>query len=103
METDAFKYSYKTKLRENLGLTVYNCGFQKCTPGYSWGPGYRDHFLIHYVVSGKGVYAMDGKQYEIRAGDAFYCTPNRSIHYWADMTTLGSITGSASTAPRQSG
>lgn len=85
METDAFKYSYKTKLRENLGLTVYNCGFQKCTPGYSWGPGYRDHFLIHYVVSGRGVYAMDGKQYEIQAGDAFYCTPNRSIHYWADM------------------
>lgn len=84
MMQDFFKHSYKNTSRESLALTVYNCGFQKCTSGYSWGPGYRDHYLIHYVVSGKGHYTLDGVSYEIKAGDAFFSPPDRSIHYWAD-------------------
>ena len=84
MVQDAFKHSYKNASRENLALTVYNCGFQRCTSGYSWGPGYRDHFLIHYVVSGKGHYTLDGDSYTIGPGDAFFSPPRHAIHYWAD-------------------
>ena len=55
--TDTFKNSYKVKEKETVSLSVYNVGFQKCEPRYQWGPGVRDHYLIHYIVSGKGIYA----------------------------------------------
>ena len=84
MENDSFKYSYKTTLRENLGLTVYNCGYQKCTPGHSWGPAVRDHHIIHLVISGSGVFRTGGREYHLSSGDAFFCPPNQVLHYWAD-------------------
>ena len=53
MEQD-FKYSFKVPEHVELSLTVYNVGFQKCAPEYGWGPGVRDHYLLHYIVSGRG-------------------------------------------------
>ncbi len=54
MPDSIFKHSFKATLRENMGLSVYNCGYQKCEPLYSWGPAVRDHYLIHYIASGNG-------------------------------------------------
>ena len=50
-----FKNSYKSD-GAVLPLSVKNVGFQQCTPGYRWGAGVRDHYLIHYVVSGRGTF-----------------------------------------------
>ena len=36
--------------KELVSLSVYNVGFQKCDPLYQWGPGIRDHYLIHYII-----------------------------------------------------
>ncbi len=84
MENSVFKHSYKTQLRENLGLSVFNTGRQRCTPSYTWGPAVRDHYLIHYVVSGKGTLCTGGKSYDIIAGDAFLITPDKLVSYTAD-------------------
>ena len=48
----SYKHSYKTG--ENLlnSLSVYNVGYQKCDPEYQWGPGVRDHYCIHHILSG---------------------------------------------------
>lgn len=43
-------------------------GYQRCAPLYQWGPGIRDHYLIHYVVSGRGYYETGGNTYELNAG-----------------------------------
>ena len=42
-----YKNSYKVSEKELVSLSVYNVGFQKCDPLYQWGPGIRDHYLIH--------------------------------------------------------
>ena len=55
-----FKHSFKASQRPALSLMVYNVGFQKCPPDYGWGPGVRDHFLLHYIVSGHGTYESGG-------------------------------------------
>ena len=81
---DEFKSSNKVKERSVVSLSVYNVGNQKCTPGYEWGPGIRDHYLIHYVSSGKGTYTVHGITYELEAGDAFLVRPNTEISYRAD-------------------
>ena len=51
---DQYKNSYKATAKELVSLSVYNVGYQLCDAGYQWGPGIRDHYLIHYVISGKG-------------------------------------------------
>ena len=56
---DQYKNSYKATAKELVSLSVYNVGYQLCDAGYQWGPGIRDHYLIHYVISGKGTYEVN--------------------------------------------
>lgn len=81
--TRDFKHSFKAADRPELSLVVYNAGFQKCPPGYGWGPGIRDHFLIHYILSGRGHCQVGEDQWELGAGDAFLVRPEETAHYQA--------------------
>lgn len=78
-----YKNSYKVSEKELVSLCVYNVGFQKCAPGYQWGPGIRDHYLIHYIISGQGDYSANGKSYSLGPGDTFLAYPNTEITYTA--------------------
>jgi AraC-like DNA-binding protein len=80
---DTFKLSNKVQHLSAISLSVHNVGRQKCTPGYSWGPGIRDHYLIHYISSGSGTYRTGGKTYVLQAGDAFLAYPDTEICYQA--------------------
>ncbi len=84
MPADAFKYSLKPGIRETLGLTVYNSGYQQCTPNHSWGPAVRDHYLIHLVMSGRGTLHTDGQIIPVSAGEAFITRPSKIVYYVAD-------------------
>ena len=55
--TETFKNSYKTTEKNLVSLSVYNVGYQKCEPEYQWGPGIRDHYCIHHILSGSGYYS----------------------------------------------
>lgn len=83
-QQDFFKHSFKSKARENLGLTVYNSGFQKCPSGYTWGPALRDHYLIHYIVLGRGSYTVEGQTHSLGAGDLFFVYDSQVVSYRAD-------------------
>lgn len=80
-----YKSSYKVAEKELVSLSVYNVGFQKCQPGYQWGPGIRDHFLIHFILSGKGVYRVNKESYFLTSGDLFLVSPNTEVLYQADQ------------------
>ena len=79
-----FKDSFYSTIRENLGLTVYNTGIQQCAPNHKWGPALRDHFLMHYVVSGKGTFTTEKERYSICAGEIFLIYPSQLVSYCAD-------------------
>ena len=83
MET--FKVSNKVREKSMMALSVYNVGRQQCTPGYKWGPGIRDHYLIHYITGGKGVYTVGDRARSISAGDVFIVFPGMEISYQADQ------------------
>lgn len=85
MASGIFKHSYKTKTRESLPIAVYNSGRQQCEPGYTWGPGVRDHFLVHHVISGCGSYTAAGITYTVKAGDTFIVYPSVIVTYQADL------------------
>ena len=84
MDQNSFKYSYKTKTKENLSIAVYNTGIQQCESGHCWGPGLRDHYLLHYVISGKGLYTCKDTTYHVQAGDLFVVFPNQVVSYRAE-------------------
>lgn len=79
-----YKDSYIAARKELVSLSVYNVGKEKCDSLHQWGPGIRDHYLIHYVISGKGYYMVNGKTYTISSKEAFIIYPNTEISYVAD-------------------
>ena len=36
-----------------MDLTLYQYGYEACDPLHSFGPFVRNHYLFHYVISGK--------------------------------------------------
>lgn len=82
--SDSYKNSYQAPDRELVSLSVYNTGYQKCLPNHQWGPGIRDHFLLHHVISGKGYYKLKDTLYELKKGDTFLVYPFDEVSYYAD-------------------
>lgn len=66
------------------GIAISNCGGEQCRPGYTYGPAIRDHFLIHFVASGKGVLRTAEGEYSICAGQGFIIFPDEITVYSAD-------------------
>ncbi len=66
------------------GTAVYYCGQMRCPPGHSWGPSMRDHYLLHYIHSGKGTYHCAGRSYQLGAGHSFLLFPGVPGSYQAD-------------------
>ena len=67
------------------GSRVFNCGGEQCAPGHTYGPAVRDHYLIHFVASGRGTLYADGRAYSIEAGQGFIIFPDEITTYGADL------------------
>lgn len=52
-------------------------GFSQCTPGH-----YNDYptldFLLHYIVSGKGKFFVNGETHNLSAGNVFIIHPHQN-------------------------
>ncbi len=66
------------------GLNPVQFGQEECAPGHSFGPAVRDHWLLHYVVSGCGMFERGGKLHTVNAGDIFVIEPYTETYYEAD-------------------
>ena len=83
-----YKYSYKVGDNLLSSLSVYNVGYQQCGPEQQWGPGIRDHYCIHHIISGKGTYVADKKVYHLGEGDSFILYPDTEVKYYADRKSV---------------
>lgn len=66
-----------------IDLTLYQFGYEKCKPYHSFGPYKRNHYLFHYVLSGKGTF-LAKNDYHIGAGEGFLICPDLVTSYCAD-------------------
>ena len=74
-------------IADNLGHTdlyVYQCGMEQCPCGHAYGPAVRDHYLIHYIHSGKGIFKIGDTIYQLKAGSGFLICPDIITFYKAD-------------------
>lgn len=72
-----------------IDLNLFQYGYEKCDPLHSYGPAKRNHFLFHYVISGKGVLRAsnsDGvdQEYSIGENQGFLILPGQVTTYTAD-------------------
>ena len=78
----AYKLEFQTEQSGNLILNC--CGCSKTEPLHSFGPAVRPHYLIHFVLSGKGKFTIAGKTYPLEAGYGFLIEPDQLTFYEAD-------------------
>ena len=68
---------------ENL-LRPINHGEEQCKPNHYWGAGVRANYLIHYVISGTGVYYVGANKFTLKQGQIFVIFPGSIVKYQAD-------------------
>ena len=67
-----------------VDMNLFQVGWEKCKPLHQFGPAIRNHFLFHYVISGKGQLHTNNTYYPIHAGQGFLLCPGQSSTYYAD-------------------
>lgn len=65
-------------------IKIYYCGREVCAPSHSYGPSVRTHYLMHFVLKGKGTYCVRGNKYDVHKHQAFLIRPYESTLYFAD-------------------
>lgn len=76
------KYTFKQP--DNTDLNLNNCGLEDCSPLHRWGPGMRDHYLVHIVLAGQGVYKSPAGIFRLSAGQGFLISPSEIVEYVPD-------------------
>lgn len=70
---------------DTVDLSIDFYGYEDCAPSYSFGPAIREHYIIHYITKGKGVFYYKDKEIPLSAGDLFLLKPNEKTFYQADQ------------------
>lgn len=67
-----------------VDLNLYQFGWERCTPLHQFGPAIRNHFLFHYINSGKGKLETSEQTFFLKAGQGFLLCPGQVSSYFAD-------------------
>ncbi len=78
----AYKLLFSTE--ESDDLYVYCCGLSQTLANHSFGPALKPHFMIHFVMSGKGNFTIGGNNYPLEKGYGFLIGPDELAYYVSD-------------------
>lgn len=65
-------------------LFVNCCGCSRTEPLHSFGPAQKPHYLIHFVLSGRGNFSIRNKEYSLEPGYGFLIPPEELVFYQSD-------------------
>lgn len=68
-----------------VDLNLYQFGWERCAPLHSFGPYVRNHYLFHYVISGRGVLLANDREYPVQPCQGFLIYPGQVTSYAADQ------------------
>ena len=83
-------FSFSLFPNENfLDLRLYQYGWEQCAPLHSYGPSVRNHYLFHYVISGRGQLDSNDQdgvthKYSLSPDQGFLICPGQVNTYQAD-------------------
>lgn len=78
----AYKLEFDSE--KSGGLYVNCCGCSQTEPLHSFGPAVKPHYLIHYILKGKGLFRLQDREYHLEAGHGFLIEPDELAFYQAD-------------------
>lgn len=88
-ETKPFDVRYPWELHynkyiENAQLSIYESGWQHCSPGYKYGPARWGYFLLHFIENGRGTLTVNHTSYKLSRNQVFLTLPDTDTTYTAD-------------------
>ena len=66
------------------GFNPLQVGHQSCEKNWSYGPGVRPYWLLHFIHRGKGILRLDGILHSVKPGDIFVIPAYAEAYYCAD-------------------
>jgi AraC-like DNA-binding protein len=67
----------------SYSLSVFQCGWQRCHSSHVAGIGVREHYVLHYIIAGKGSFHCGGQVYPLGPNEGFLIMPYEKISYCA--------------------
>ena len=71
-------------MAQDLDIVIKNVGFSRNSAGYTYGYDWREYYIFHYIVSGSGIYQVNGRTYHLHDKDGFLVPPRTTVIYQAD-------------------
>ena len=68
----------------HIDLYMCNYGNQECPPDFSWGPGVKNQYKVHYIFRGRGELSVRGALFPVETNQGFLICPNELVYYKAD-------------------
>ncbi|MBD0382004.1 AraC family transcriptional regulator [Paenibacillus sedimenti] len=84
-------------------LIVLFAGESQTKPEHKLGPKVYDYYLVHYILSGKGIFSCHGQEHSLGAGDSFVIEPEQLISYVSDAADPWHYCWIAFTGPEADG
>lgn len=69
----------------SLPVRIFFSGHEQTAPSHGCGPGVWPHYLLHYVLAGKGTFTSGGRTWHLNAGDGFLIIPGIVSSYRASQ------------------
>ncbi len=68
----------------SMPIKIENIGYTPPHPRYCIQRDHNNYFVLEYVISGKGYLEINGKTYELEAGDIYCIEPGYDHLYYSD-------------------
>lgn len=72
------------KFDSSSALLLCYAGSEQCKPNHHFGPAIRAHYLLHFIINGRGCYHTHGKKYDLGKNQMFLIKPGETTFYIAD-------------------
>lgn len=66
-------------------IVPVRAGYQKCDPGFNFGPVVRDSYTVQYVFSGRGTVYKGSAKYSVSSTQCFILRPGETCRLQADV------------------
>ncbi len=76
---------YFNTISPSADINLLYTGYEKCPPKKHCG-GIRSHYLLHYILSGKGWVHSNDTFHQLSKGDLFCYFPEQALDYTSDPT-----------------
>lgn len=83
METKNISY-FRQSDSTNETIRILDCGYHETPRGKYSAQKVIDHFVLHFIISGRGTYEVHGQTHHLGKGDCFLLLPNVPIRYQSD-------------------